>query len=31
MIRDNPAASVATAFGIGVLLGVVVGLALRSR
>jgi len=31
MIRDNPAASVATAFGIGVLLGVVVGMALRSR
>jgi uncharacterized protein YjbJ (UPF0337 family) len=31
MIRDNPAQSVATAFGIGVLLGVVVGMALRSR
>ena len=31
MIRDNPARSVATAFGVGVLLGVVVGLALRSR
>jgi uncharacterized protein YjbJ (UPF0337 family) len=31
MIRDNPARTVATAFGAGVLLGVVVGLALRSR
>ena len=31
MIRDNPAQSVATAFGVGILLGVVVGLALRSR
>ena len=31
MIRENPARSVATAFGIGVLLGVVVGMALRSR
>jgi uncharacterized protein YjbJ (UPF0337 family) len=31
LIRDNPARSVATAFGIGVLLGVVVGLAVRSR
>jgi uncharacterized protein YjbJ (UPF0337 family) len=31
MIRDYPARSVATAFGVGVLLGVVVGLALRSR
>jgi uncharacterized protein YjbJ (UPF0337 family) len=31
MIRDNPARSVATAFGVGVLMGVVVGLALRSR
>ena len=31
MIRDNPARSVATAFGVGILLGVVVGLALRSR
>jgi uncharacterized protein YjbJ (UPF0337 family) len=31
MIRDNPTRSVATAFGVGVLLGVVVGLALRSR
>jgi len=31
MIRENPGRSVATAFGIGVLMGVVVGLALRSR
>jgi ElaB/YqjD/DUF883 family membrane-anchored ribosome-binding protein len=31
IVRDNPAASVAMAFGVGVLLGVVVGLALRSR
>jgi uncharacterized protein YjbJ (UPF0337 family) len=31
MIRDNPARAVATAFGVGVLAGVVVGLALRSR
>jgi uncharacterized protein YjbJ (UPF0337 family) len=31
MIRENPARTVATAFGAGVLLGVVVGLALRSR
>ncbi len=31
LIRDNPARSVATAFGVGVLLGVVVGLAVRSR
>jgi len=31
MIRENPARTVATAFGVGVLLGVVVGLALRSR
>jgi uncharacterized protein YjbJ (UPF0337 family) len=30
-VRDNPARSVGTAFGVGVLLGVVVGLALRSR
>jgi len=31
MIRDNPGRSIATAFGAGVLLGVVVGMALRSR
>jgi uncharacterized protein YjbJ (UPF0337 family) len=31
MIRENPGRSIATAFGIGVLLGVVVGVALRSR
>ena len=31
MIRENPARTVATAFGVGVILGVVVGLALRSR
>jgi uncharacterized protein YjbJ (UPF0337 family) len=31
LVRDNPARSVATAFGVGILLGVVVGLALRSR
>ena len=31
LVRDNPTRSVATAFGVGVLLGVVVGLALRSR
>jgi uncharacterized protein YjbJ (UPF0337 family) len=31
LIRENPTRSVATAFGVGVLLGVVVGLALRSR
>src|ERR1700728_4298607 len=30
MIRENPARTVATAFGVGVVLGVVVGLALRS-
>jgi len=30
-VRQNPARSVGTAFGVGVLLGVVVGLALRSR
>jgi uncharacterized protein YjbJ (UPF0337 family) len=31
LIRENPARSVATALGVGILLGVVVGLALRSR
>jgi len=31
LIRENPARSVATALGIGILLGIVVGLALRSR
>jgi uncharacterized protein YjbJ (UPF0337 family) len=31
MIRDNPGRSIATAFGVGILLGVVVGMALRSR
>jgi uncharacterized protein YjbJ (UPF0337 family) len=31
MIRENPGRSIATAFGIGVLLGVVVGMAMRSR
>jgi uncharacterized protein YjbJ (UPF0337 family) len=31
LIRENPARTVATAFGVGVVLGVVVGLALRSR
>jgi uncharacterized protein YjbJ (UPF0337 family) len=31
LVRENPARTVATAFGVGVLLGVVVGLALRSR
>jgi uncharacterized protein YjbJ (UPF0337 family) len=31
LIRENPARSVAMAFGAGVLLGVVVGIALRSR
>jgi uncharacterized protein YjbJ (UPF0337 family) len=31
MIRENPAQSVGTAFCVGILLGVVVGLALRSR
>jgi len=30
-VRHNPARAVGTAFGVGVLLGVVVGLALRSR
>ena len=31
MIRENPGRSIAMAFGAGVLLGVVVGVALRSR
>jgi uncharacterized protein YjbJ (UPF0337 family) len=31
IVRDNPGRSLATAFGVGVLLGVVVGMALRSR
>ena len=31
MIRENPAQSVAAAFGFGILVGIVVGLALRSR
>jgi uncharacterized protein YjbJ (UPF0337 family) len=31
IMRENPARTVATAFGVGVLLGVVVGLAVRSR
>jgi len=31
LVRQNPARTVATAFGAGVLLGVVIGLALRSR
>jgi ElaB/YqjD/DUF883 family membrane-anchored ribosome-binding protein len=31
VIRDNPTEVVAVAFGVGVLLGAVLGLALRSR
>jgi uncharacterized protein YjbJ (UPF0337 family) len=31
MIRENPGRSIATAFGVGILLGVVVGMTLRSR
>ena len=31
LVRHNPAQSVATAFGIGLVVGVVVGLAIRSR
>jgi uncharacterized protein YjbJ (UPF0337 family) len=31
VIRDNPAQAIATAFGMGLLLGIVVGVALRSR
>jgi uncharacterized protein YjbJ (UPF0337 family) len=31
VIRENPGRSLATAFGVGILLGVVVGMALRSR
>lgn len=31
MVRHNPAQSVAAAFGVGVVVGIVVGLALRSR
>jgi uncharacterized protein YjbJ (UPF0337 family) len=31
MVRDNPGRSIATAFGVGILVGVVVGMALRSR
>jgi ElaB/YqjD/DUF883 family membrane-anchored ribosome-binding protein len=31
MIRENPGRSIATAFGVGILLGIVVGMTLRSR
>ena len=31
MIREHPGRSIVTAFGVGILLGVVVGMALRSR
>jgi len=31
IVREHPGQSIATAFGVGVLLGVVVGIALRSR
>jgi len=31
MVRENPGRAIATAFGVGVLLGVVVAMALRSR
>jgi len=31
VIRENPGRSIATAFGVGIVLGVVVGMALRSR
>jgi uncharacterized protein YjbJ (UPF0337 family) len=31
MVRENPGRSIATAFGVGILVGVVFGMALRSR